>query len=112
MENNSKCKKCKKYVPGGCIKCNKTPITFNRCPWNKGMSSSDLLAQNKECWVSGSQQSKYNKYPSIRHPNIYSVKYSNGKYQLTQPKGFYKHQTSSNLWLWQGFYSPYKSNSN
>ena len=52
-------RKDNEYIPGGCIKCKKSPITFNRCPWNKGMSSSDLLAQNKECWVAGSQESKY-----------------------------------------------------
>ena len=102
-----KCRQCKKYIPGGCIKCNKTPITFNRCPWNKGMSSSELLSQNKECWVSGSQQSKYHKYPTIKYPNIYSVKGIGGNYQLTKPKGFYKMNTHSNLWFWQGFNKPY-----
>ena len=71
------------------------------------MSSSELLSQNKECWVSGSQQSKYHKYPTIKYPNIYSVKGIGGNYQLTKPKGFYKMNTHSNLWFWQGFNKPY-----
>ena len=94
------------YIPGGCIKCKKSPITFNRCPWNKGMSSSDLLAQNKECWVSGSKESKYNKYPSVKHPNIYSIQNINGRYILKQPKGYYRSMHKSNLWFWQGFKKP------
>jgi hypothetical protein len=95
MENN-------KYKPGGCIRCKKSPITFNKCPWNKGMTSSDLLAQNKECWVSGSKESKYNKYPTLKYPNIYSVKYVNGKYILNNPKGYYRYMHKSRLGFWQG----------
>jgi len=101
-----KCK-CGGYRPGGCIKCKKTPITFNRCPWNKGMSSSELLSQNKECWVAGTKESKYNKYPTLRYPNIYSIKCEGGKYVLTQPKGYYKKFTNSSLWFYQGFPRPY-----
>ena len=103
MENNKK----NPYIPGGCVKCNKTPITFNRCPWNKGMSSSELLSQNKECWVSGTKYSKYNKYPTLKHPSNYSIKYINGKYYLTKPKGFYRYTNHSNLWFWQGFPKQY-----
>lgn len=103
----NKCKKCERYTPEGCIKCGKSSITFNRCPWNKGMSSSELLSQKKELWVSGSQESKYHKYPSLRYPNIYSIKYKNGVYCLKRPEGSYRNQYPSRLWFWQGFPGPY-----
>jgi len=101
------CNKCISYNPGGCIKCQKSPITFNRCPWNKGMSSSDLLAQNKECWLSGTKHAKYHKYPTVRYPSVYSIKCKDGQYVLKKPQGYYNHQINTSLWYYQGFNYPY-----
>lgn len=96
------CDKCISFS-----QCKKSPITFNRCPWNKGMSSSDLLKQNKENWLSGTKHAKYHKYPSIRYPGVYSIKCDNGKYLLKKPQGYYNHKINTSLWYYQGFNKPY-----
>lgn len=98
---------CKSCQHGGCVTCTKSPITFNRCPWNKGMSSSDLLVQNKECWLSGTKQANYNKYPSVRYPGVYSIQQKNGQYNLKPPQGYFKHKINTSLWYYQGFNTPY-----